>query len=394
MTSDRTESMPFHIDTAEVARVCSELIRFDTVNPPGNEQIAAEYVADYMAPLGFTVQFLPQGENRVTVVARHKGAGGVPGLVFNAHLDVVPVGGQEWLHPPFAGEIADGKVWGRGSGDMKGGLAAMMVAAKAVVESGVELRGDLIIAGTVGEEVNMIGAKLLCAEGTLGDVQAIIISEPTSNGVGLAERGVFWPEITTYGKTAHGSTPHLGVNAITMMAPLLQELEQLDIPFTTHPVLGPFTRSINTIQGGVKVNVVPDRCSVNIDMRTVPGQDHAQIRRQLEEFLAERGRRVPGFHGEVTTIHFDLPSVETKGDDPAVVRFVSAAARGMGREPKLIVMPFATEAAIFLPALGVPTIIFGPGDPALAHQPNEFVEIAAMVDAGRAYAEAAVAFLA
>ena len=394
MTSDRTGATPFHIDAAEVARVCSELIQINTVNPPGNEQIAAEYVADYLAPFGFTAQFLQQGENRVTVVARRKGSGGVPGLVFNAHLDVVPVGGQEWLHPPFAGEIADGKVWGRGSGDMKGGLAAMMVAARAVVESGIELRGDLIVAGTVGEEVNMIGAKLLCAEGTLGDVQAIIISEPTSNGVGTAERGVFWPEITTYGKTAHGSTPHLGVNAIMMMAPLLQELQQLDIPFATHPVLGPFTRSINTIEGGVKVNVVPDRCSVNIDMRTVPGQVHAQIRKQLEDLLAERERRDPGFHAELTTVHFDLPSVETRPDDPAVVRFMAAAARGMGWEPELIVVPFATEAAIFVPELDVPTIIFGPGDPKLAHQPNEYIDIAAMVDAGRAYAEAAVAFLA
>ena len=125
--------MTFHIDEAELVRICSDLVRFNTSNPPGNEQHAAEYVADYLAPLGFTSLYLSHGENRKTVICRRKGSGGLPGLVFNGHLDVVPVGGQEWTHPPFAGEVADGKVWGRGSSDMKGGLAAMLVAAKALV---------------------------------------------------------------------------------------------------------------------------------------------------------------------------------------------------------------------------------------------------------------------
>ncbi len=321
--------MTYHIDETELVRVCSDLIRFNTSNPPGNEQIAAEYVADYLAPLGFTSQYLSHGENRKTVVARRKGSGGQPGLVFNGHLDVVPVGGQEWTHPPFAGEVADGKVWGRGSGDMKGGLAAMLVAAKALVQSGADLRGDLIIAGTAGEEMSMIGAKVVCEKDILGDVQAILISEPTSNGVGTAERGVFWPEITTYGKTAHGSTPHLGLNAIMMMVPLLEEFERMEIPFTPHPVLGPFTRSINTINGGVKTNVVPDRCALTIDMRTVPGQDHAAIRRQIEAVLADHERRRPGFRASLT-VNFDIPAVETKPDAPAVQRFIAAAGAGYG----------------------------------------------------------------
>ncbi len=385
--------MTYSIDERELVRVCADLVRFNTSNPPGNEAAAVQYVADYLEPLGFEFQYLEHGEGRRSVIARRKGSGGVPGLVFNGHLDVVPVGGQEWTHPPFAGETADGKVWGRGSTDMKGGLAAMMVAAKALVESGAKLRGDLVITGTAGEEMTMIGAKDICEQGILGDVQAILISEPTLNGVGTAERGVFWPEFTTYGKTAHGSTPHLGRNAVLMMAPLIEELDRLEIPFSPHPALGSFTRSVNTISGGVKTNVVPDRCVLTVDMRTVPGQDHAAIRARLEKLLEEHERRRPGFRATLA-VNFDIPPVETPWEDPAVKKFVEAAGRGLGREPKHIVMPFATEAAIFVPALGVPTIIFGPGDPALAHQPNEFVEIQAMADAARALAEAARAFLA
>lgn len=388
-----TQDMTYHIDEAELVRVCSDLIRFNTTNPPGNEQIAAEYVADYLAPLDFTSQHLSHGENRKTVIARRKGSGGLPGMVFNGHLDVVSVGGQEWIHPPFAGDVADGKVWGRGASDMKSGLAAMLVAVKALIQSSADLRGDLIIAATAGEELAMIGARSVCEKGVLGDVQAIVISEPTSNGVGTAERGVLWPVVTTYGKTAHGSTPHLGQNAIMMMAPLLEEFERMEIPFTPHPVLGSFTRSINTINGGVNTNVVPDRCVLTIDMRTVPGQDHAAIRRQIEAVLAEHERRRPGFRASLT-VRFDVPAVETKRDDPAVQRFLAAATRGMGREPQHAVVRFATEAAIFVPALNVPTIIFGPGDPALAHQPDEFVEIALMVEATRVFAETVAEFLA
>lgn len=382
----------FHIDEPGLVRLCADLVRFNTANPPGNERIAAEYVAAYLAPLGFTSEYLHHDAERATLVARRKGAGRVPGLVFNGHLDVVPVGGQAWRYPPFAGEVAAGRVWGRGSSDMKGGVAAMLAAIRSVVESGIELGGDLVFAATAGEEHSMIGAYAVAGSGLLGDVQAIVISEPTSNCLGLAERGVFWLELTTYGKTAHGSTPHLGVNAITMMAPLLAEIEALDFPFTVHPVLGPFTRSINTIEGGVKTNVVPDRCVVTVDMRTVPGQDHDAMRAQIAAWLAEHERRDPGFRATFD-VHFAIPAVDTPADHPAVTRFVTAATRGLGRAPEPAVVRFATEAAIFVPALNIPTIIFGPGDPALAHQPDEYIDIPPMVTAAQAYAEAIVEYL-
>jgi len=380
------------IDVNELAGVCRDLIRYKTVNPPGDELQAAQYVLEYLIQAGFEGEIVPNGERRGSVLARFKGSGEAPTLAFNGHLDVVPVGAEGWRHDPFEGVVEDGKVWGRGSADMKGGLATMLVAARLLAQSGVKLRGDLAVFATAGEEVDMLGARSLAALPELGPLQAILISEPTLNRLGLAERGVFWPEFTTHGQTAHGSTPHLGRNAIMMMVKLLSELERLEIPFTPHPVLGDFTRSVNTIQGGIKVNVVPDWTAALVDMRTVPGQDHSELLHHLEDFVQDLEHRFPDLSASVR-LTYDLPPAQTSPDEPVVEAFREAAQEANGRPPDAAVVRFATEAAIFVPALGVPTLIYGPGDPALAHQPDEHVQLQKMVEATRAYLAAAVRLL-
>jgi len=275
---------------------------------------------------------------------------------------------------------------------MKGGVAAMVAAAKAVAQSKVPLKGDLIFTATAGEEVDMIGASSLLSLPDAQNWQAVMISEPTANRLGLAERGVLWLEISTHGKTAHGSTPELGLNAVMMMVRVLSEFEKLVFPFQPHPLLGPFTRSVNTIQGGVKVNVVPDRCSVMIDMRTLPGQDHNELVRLLEDFLARLEGETVGLKTSLRVVH-DLPPVETPRHAAAVQQFLTAVETYCGIDLPQAKVPFATEAAIFAPALGVPTLILGPGDPALAHQPNEWVEIGEMEKAARIYCAAALGML-
>ncbi|MGB9521968.1 MAG: M20 family metallopeptidase, partial [Anaerolineales bacterium] len=235
------------INPDEIAKICQDLIRIDTTNPPGNERAAAQYLCNTLKSVGFEDKWIDHDAQRATLIARLPGNGGRAALVFNGHTDVVPVGKSDWLYPPFAGAIEDGKVWGRGASDMKGGLAAMVIAAKAIAKSGIRLKGDLILTATAGEEVNMLGAQSLAALPEAKHWQAVVISEPTSNQLGLAERGVLWVEFTTHGKTAHGSTPELGKNAITMMIQLLNEFEKLEIPFQPHPILGNFTQSINMI---------------------------------------------------------------------------------------------------------------------------------------------------
>ncbi len=387
-----TEPLNITINNDDVLRYCQELVRFDTTNPPGNELAAAQFVLDELAKFGFEGELIDEGEGRANCIARLRGSGEMPAIMFNGHLDVVPVGKEPWKHPPFAAEVADGKVWGRGSSDMKGGIASMMAAAAAVAKSGYKLKGDLVVTGTAGEEVNMQGARTLAKYRELGPLKAVIISEPTKNTVALAERGVLWPEITTHGKTAHGSTPELGINAIHMMIALLAEIEKTPVPFEPHPLLGDFTRSLNLLQGGVKTNVVPDSCTVVYDYRTVPGQDHELLIAQLEDICDKMKLTYPDFNATVRVLN-NLPAAETKETDAQVLSFIAAASEALGKPVGSSVMKFATEACIFVPELNAPSIVLGPGRPELAHQPNEFIDIEPMYEAARIYAYAAIRML-
>lgn len=376
------------INATQVTDICCALVRFKTINPPGDELPAAEYIADRLTEAGFETRLVRHAETRASVIARLAGQGTAPALLFNGHLDVVPPGAAPWQYDPFGAQVADGKIWGRGSADMKGGLAAILTAAQAIAQAKWPLRGDLIIAATADEEAKMEGARQVAACADWGAIQAAIIAEPTNNQMGLAERGVLWVQLETYGKTAHGAIPHLGENAIMMMAHLLIELERLEIPCTPHPVLGDFTRSVNVINGGVKTNVVPDHCIATVDMRTVPSQNHQAIIHQVEQLIADLAARLAPFKARVSAT-YELPPVETSESHPAVQVFARALTSITGRPAIPVRVRFATEAGIYVPTLGVPAIICGPGDPGLAHQPDEHVEIEQLVQAAQLYALAA-----
>ena len=338
------------IAEAEVVRYCQELVRIKSVNPPGDELPAAEYVASTLEKAGLEVELVRHSPTRASVLARLRSSREIPALLLNGHLDTVPVGNEKWTHEPFRGELAEGKVWGRGAADMKGGLAALMVAAKILAEARVALRGDLLLTATASEETDSLGATTLAARSDLGPVQAVVIPEPSYNDIFVAEKGAFWLEITTRGKTAHGSMPDLGRNAVMMMVALISELERLTIPYQEHPMLGGFSRSINTIEGGVKTNVVPDSCIITIDMRTVPGQDHRAILRQVEELIAGLSRRIPGFQASLKVINDRLP-VETSPDEPVVQKFVGVVGEVTGERPVPKGVRYYTDAVAFVPVL-------------------------------------------
>lgn len=380
------------IEEAEVGSLCRDMVRIKSVNPPGDELEMAEYVADFLREAGLTIEMISHTPTRASVLARLKGSDEVPALLYSGHLDTVPVGAEEWLHDPFEGEVAEGKVWGRGSTDMKGGDAAMMVAAKVLAAAELPLKGDLILAITAGEEVDSLGAHEVAARPDIGPVQAVVISEPSNNDIYIAEKGACWMEITTHGKTAHGSMPELGRNAIMMMVALLTELDELSVPYEEHPLLGGFTRSVGTIEGGVKTNVVPDRCVVTVDQRTVPGQDHQAILRQVEELIADLGQRIPDFRASARLVN-DRPPVETSPEEPVVQRFCDVVAEVTGERPVPKGVTYYTDAVELVPALKAPMIICGPGDAKLAHQPNEYVEVAKLVEATKIFSLAATQLL-
>jgi succinyl-diaminopimelate desuccinylase len=373
-------------------RLLRDLVRFRTVNPPGGEEPAARYVERELQAFGCETAFVPYEdgtgiEGRAHVVGRLRGSGERPGLMLSGHLDVVPPGAVPWSHDPFAAEVVDGRLYGRGACDMKSGVAAMIAAAAEVARSEELLKGDLVVCASSDEENGCRGADALVREPLFDGLGSVLITEPSSLELFVAEKGAFWLQVTITGKTAHAATPHLGSNAIAAMAELLTRVPAAALGGTgADPVLGVPTLSVGTISGGVRINVVPDQCTAALDFRTVPGQDHGEIRRRVEaELQAVLGSR-PGTGYRIDCL-IDRAPVACPADSPIATAAARAVRSVTGREVTPGGVPYFTEACVFAPVLGLPMVICGPGDPKLAHQPDEHVELAQLEQAARVYVE-------
>jgi succinyl-diaminopimelate desuccinylase len=342
--------------------------------PDRGELAAAEVIAEEIRGLGLTCDIEIWDKTRANIVVHIKSTTQKPALLFAAHLDVVPTGTARWKHPPFEATEVDGKIFGRGSSDMKGGIAAAVGAICEVVKSGASLQGDIVLAATAGEEIDSCGAWRFVESATLPKLAGIIVTEPTDLTLINAHRGLLWLKFTTKGKTAHGSMPHLGINAIESARVLLNELAHYKLAFTPHPRLGNSTMSVNAISGGKAANVIPDECSITVDIRTLPAQKHSEIINGFEQLLAKIKAGNPQFIAELSVVR-DCPALETDaGSD-----FVKTVCRVRGVDAPSTVS-YTTDGPIFA-ALGAPVIIFGPGKAELCHQPDEFIEI---VDVQRA----------
>lgn len=367
----------------ETVELLQNLVRIPTVNPPGGEGPAAELIARVGESWGLETELVTVATGRPNVFVRLRGTGGLKTVLLCGHTDVVPPGETPWDHEPFSGELIDGSVWGRGAVDMKGGVAAMLMAMAVVARRGWRPHGDVLFGGTVGEEADCAGAWHLRSSGVLDNVGQIIIGEPTALDVIPAHRGALWLELTAYGKTAHGSMPHLGVNAILQLGELLRWLVEHRFPFTPHALLAPPTVNVGTIRGGVKTNVVPDRCVATVDLRTVPGQDHGAMVQQVRDIAAEIASTTPGARIEVEVTQ-DMPPLETPVEDPLIGQTAEAVQRVRGIAPAIRGASYYTDGGVFV-GMGIPTVILGPGDDTMCHQPNERVEVAQVLGAVRAF---------
>ncbi|MCC6178563.1 MAG: M20 family metallopeptidase [Chloroflexi bacterium] len=372
-------------ESHEAVALLQELIRIPSVNPPGGEAPIAELLARRGEALGFEPRLAEVRPGRPNLVIDLAGTGERPGVLLSGHSDVVPPGELAWEHAPFSADLVDGEVWGRGATDMKSGVAAMFTALAAIRRRGWRPAGDIRLAITVGEEVDCVGAMQLRDTGGLDGVGWIVIGEPTNLDVVAAHRGAIWLQIVGQGKTAHGSMPHLGVNAILPVVELLRWIGErwAKTPFTPHPLLAPPTMNVGTIAGGVKTNVVPDRCVATVDLRTLPGQDHAAILQGVRDLAAEMESTVPGLRLDITAGN-DMPPVETPVDHPLIRATAAAVAEVVGVEPRVRGATYFTDGGMWVTS-GIPMVIFGPGDDTLAHQPNERVPVEQVVAATRGY---------
>lgn len=368
----------------EVAKITQEMVRMSTVND--NEKTLAQWIKGKLDEYHIPGSIDPIIGNRANVIGKMEGMGERKALLLNGHLDTVPPGDLGWTVDPFSGVLKDGKVFGRGTTDMKGGLAAMIVAMKMVKENGLKLKGDLIFAGTAGEETDSIGAHQFVDEGGLDGVGEIIIGEPSACCVNIAEKGALWIEVTTIGKLAHGAFPDQGINAIDHMHRLLAHIYQLDLDHGEHGILGKPTMNVATIHGGDKTNTVPEKCVVTMDIRTIPGMEHENITGRIQSILEELSREIEDFQGELKITN-DRPPVSTREEDEFVQLALQVNRDLFGRASVPGGVNFYTDASVFLPHREIPCILYGPGDSAMAHQINEYVEVESLYEAVRFYYE-------
>lgn len=357
-----------------------ELIRFDTINPPGNEKPCVEHAGAALDDAGFDVTYHDFGEGRSQLVAR-TGGNGKPALCFTGHLDTVPLGLQPWSADPFAADISEGKLWGRGSSDMKSGVAAFVVAAIGLADKLAGTPGlELVI--VAGEETGCDGSfDIARKKSALGQGGALVVAEPTSNQPCIGHKGALWLRGVASGVTAHGSMPEKGVNAIFKAARAVSNLEDFDFNIARHPALGPPTLNVGTISGGININSVADRAEFTIDMRTIPEQDHGRIREQLESYL--------GSDVELETV-VDVGGIWTDPDDPWMRRVFDIASRHTGEQPGTATAPYFTDASVLTPAYGnPPTVILGPGEAAMAHQTDEYCYVDRIDEAVAIYTDIA-----
>jgi succinyl-diaminopimelate desuccinylase len=337
--------------------------------PEVGELAAAQVVADHFRQHGVDCRLDAWKGNHANVVAHIKSTGRRPALFFACHLDVVSPGEEAWRHDPFEAYEANGKIYGRGTVDMKGGTAAAITAICEAVRSGQDLQGDIVFAATAGEETDSAGViRLMQNRDWLPALAGIIVPEPTDFAVITAHRGMLWLQIATKGKAAHSSMPHRGVNAIMHMKHLLDALERYEIVHAPHPMLGKCSTSVNTIAGGEAMNIVPDQCVIGLDIRTLPGQNHDALQADIERLLARLKAEVPHFESTLSVVR-SVGAMETDSQCPFVEEFCTAVDVDMTNA-----VGFTTDGPHLLP-LGAPIVIYGPGKPSLCHQVDEHIAV-------------------
>ncbi|PAB28694.1 M20 family metallopeptidase [Pseudomonas savastanoi] len=341
------------------------LVRMNTINAPGqeNESSCTHYLAELLEPHGFDCTLVDLAPGRASLIAcLGDPCKGLP-LAFTGHVDVVPLGDACWSYPPFAADIIDGKLYGRGSSDMKAGVAAFVCAAINCTQQIRNTAGVTLII-TAGEETGCEGAFHMAAQPELlKPAGALLVAEPSYNNPLVGHKGAFWLKAKAKGVAAHGSMPQHGDNAVYKIARAALVLESFDFNLPAHPLMGYPTLNVGLIKGGLNVNSVPDAAELTIDIRSVGGQSHNKI---LQAIQATLGNDIE------LDVLLDLPPVYTDPSTPWIRRMMALA--DTQEAPKTVT--YFTDAAALLEPLGFPpTLILGPGETHLAHQTDEYCEV-------------------
>ncbi|MED2974421.1 M20 family metallopeptidase [Fictibacillus sp. B-59209] len=398
------ESILQYVDEKEVVELTRSLIRIKSVYRPnledGNEEKVARFIVDYLKDIGLEVYYEEVVPGRPNVIAIYDS--GIPGktLLFEGHTDVVTEGDLDsWTYDPFGGEISNGKIYGRGSCDTKGNLAAAISAVHSMKKSGAAFKGKIILCIPCDEEGMMIGIKHFIKNGWANDVHGAIICEPEENQLCITQKGAMRIVLNTYGKMAHGAMPLTGINPVTRMAKLIVELDKLEQTekerLGEHPYLGWPSITPTILQAPVKgepqINVVPAQCMATLDIRTVPGQEHEQLRSKIEDIIERLSEDDDDFKATLELIE-DRPWTETPKDHEVVQAMAQAYTQVTGKDPVFNGVPGATDGT-FLHLAGVPIVTTGAGDRYIPHHADEYVDIKELVETVKLYTLSAHNFL-
>ena len=389
------------IDAAALIAFTQELVRIPSVHDPAtgrSEEPVARLVAATMREWGWSPVLEEVAPGRPNVICTIDGGLPGPTLLFEGHSDVVTEGDLSgWTVDPFGATIVDGRLYGRGAADMKGGVAAMLFAARALAAE-APFPGRLRVAVLVDEEGLMLGAKDFVARGHADDVDAAICCEPEAGEVCHVAKGALRIHVTFTGAMAHGAMPHQGRNPLPALAAFVSGLapfqDELQTAHPTDAFLGDVYLTPTVLRAGepVQMNVIPAGAEVWVDVRTIPGVRHDEVVARLDELAAKAAAAHDVEHA--LDVIDDRPAVHTPSDAPITRSLLEAHEDVTGEPGRLGGVPGATDGTVITSRAGVPSIVYGPGGKWIAHQADEFVEVAELVRSAEVYRRAAQRFLA
>jgi succinyl-diaminopimelate desuccinylase len=380
------------MEKQEKIQILNDLVAIKSVN--GNEKEVAEYLSELFKKHGIDSSFLEYEKDRDNLIVEIGNKNNDKVLAFSGHMDVVSAGNvADWTSDPFKPEIRDGKMYGRGTCDMKSGLAAMAIAMIELKEEKTDFNGRLRLLATVGEEVGELGAEQLTKEGYVDDVTSMVIGEPSGYaGIVYAHKGSINFKVASAGKNAHSSMPQLGVNAIDHLNDFYTRANQLFRSEThTDEVLGDFIYNVTMISGGEQINSIPSEASLQGNIRTIPGYDNDLVVKKMNDLIDELNQKET--YQLTLTIEANKISVKSKKDSDIAKIAQQVAKAHVGKEIPMVGISGTTDAAEFTKGKqDFPVIIFGPGNET-PHQVDEYVDVDNYLEMIDIYKDMAVTYL-
>lgn len=368
------------IDEKELVDIFSKAVDIPSTNPKGNEKPMCEYVESLLKQNGIEYFSVPVEEGRYDIIAKLNGKTNKDAIVFTGHMDVVPVSDDEikrWNTPPFKSTIKDGKLYGRGSADMKSGLISAIYSMILLKRHNIIPERDIIIAATIDEENFMKGSKALYQNKVFDNAKYLIVCEPTDMKICNRQKGRTWADVCVHGMTAHGSQKGVGENAIYLAIKLIEKIKNTEFKEYTDT----FWRTL-AINAGVEPQVVPDRCVFTVDARLQVGHKPEHIWEKLDELIDEIKAENPHFDAT-----YEIADMRTSWDtsrEDKIIKTIEATLKKLGIDPEFDTFTGSTDASMLIKNELIPVII-GPGDLSVVHRENEYVKLSQLFDSCKLY---------